>query len=236
MGGHPRGTRPRCAARAPVAAQHVPAGLAPPAPPATENPFSYCGAQLANRQGLTRALARSENRLDGAVLTPAIQTPTRWHRSSWARGTRPAAWDAFPGARQPIVDRPRRHRELGGSCRRRGRFVAEAPASASCRELLSQVGGPRSFAMKVLRRSRESGVRHADASRTLPGPGVSDKTVAPPARMATSCVRRRQVMCAATQPPYCGMSTNRENIPWNATVIVSVGPLRCFATMRSASP
>lgn len=35
---------------------------------------------------------------------------------------------------------------------------------------------------------------------------------------------------------YCGMSTNRENIPWNATVMVSVGPLRCFATMRSASP
>lgn len=36
--------------------------------------------------------------------------------------------------------------------------------------------------------------------------------------------------------PYCGMSTNRENIPWNATVMVSVGPLRCLATMRSASP
>ena len=35
---------------------------------------------------------------------------------------------------------------------------------------------------------------------------------------------------------YCGMSTNRENIPWNATVMVSVGPLRCFATIRSASP
>lgn len=38
------------------------------------------------------------------------------------------------------------------------------------------------------------------------------------------------------QAAYCGMSTNRENIPWNATVMVSVGPLRCFATIRSASP
>jgi len=53
---------------------------------------------------------------------------------------------------------------------------------------------------------------------------------------------RRQVVCEGDklferrQLPYCGMSTNRENIPWNATVIVSVGPLRCFATIRSASP
>ena len=37
-------------------------------------------------------------------------------------------------------------------------------------------------------------------------------------------------------PYWFGMSTNRENMPWNATVIVSVGPLRCLATMKSASP
>lgn len=33
-----------------------------------------------------------------------------------------------------------------------------------------------------------------------------------------------------------GMSTKRENMPWKATVMVSVGPLRCLATMKSASP
>jgi Phosphotransferase enzyme family len=32
------------------------------------------------------------------------------------------------------------------------------------------------------------------------------------------------------------MSTNRERWSWAATVIVSVGPLRCLATMKSASP
>ena len=32
------------------------------------------------------------------------------------------------------------------------------------------------------------------------------------------------------------MSVKREKWPWNATVMVSVGPLRCFATIRSASP
>ena len=32
------------------------------------------------------------------------------------------------------------------------------------------------------------------------------------------------------------MSVNREKWPWKATVMVSVGPLRCLATMRSASP
>lgn len=32
------------------------------------------------------------------------------------------------------------------------------------------------------------------------------------------------------------MSVKREKWPWKATVIVSVGPLRCFATIRSASP
>lgn len=32
------------------------------------------------------------------------------------------------------------------------------------------------------------------------------------------------------------MSVKREKWPWKATVIVSVGPLRCLATIRSASP
>lgn len=32
------------------------------------------------------------------------------------------------------------------------------------------------------------------------------------------------------------MSVKREKWPWKATVTVSVGPLRCLATMRSASP
>jgi len=63
-----------------------------------------------------------------------------------------------------------------------------------------------------------------------------------PTEAAAKNALRRQVvcegdkLCAWRQLPYCGMSTNRENIPWNATVIVSVGPLRCFATIRSASP
>lgn len=34
----------------------------------------------------------------------------------------------------------------------------------------------------------------------------------------------------------CTMSANREKCPWNATVIVRVGPFLCLATMRSASP
>lgn len=46
-------------------------------------------------------------------------------------------------------------------------------------------------------------------------------------------IRSRRGTSAETQ---LGMSTNRENIPWNATVMVSVGPLRCLATMKSASP
>ena len=32
------------------------------------------------------------------------------------------------------------------------------------------------------------------------------------------------------------MSVKREFAPWNATVTVAVGPLRCLATIRSASP
>jgi len=38
--------------------------------------------------------------------------------------------------------------------------------------------------------------------------------------------------------PYApgGRSTKREKWPWKPTVRVSVGPLRCLAMMRSASP
>lgn len=57
--------------------------------------------------------------------------------------------------------------------------------SAGYRKLLSQIGGPRSSSVEV---------PHADASRALPGLGVSDG----PPPTATSCVRRRQVACAAT--------------------------------------
>lgn len=39
-----------------------------------------------------------------------------------------------------------------------------------------------------------------------------------------------------TRTYACTMSANREKWPWNATVTVRVGPLRCLATMRSASP
>lgn len=40
-----------------------------------------------------------------------------------------------------------------------------------------------------------------------------------------------------TAPRYIGaMSANREYMPWKATVTVLVGPLRCLATIRSASP
>ena len=57
-------------------------------------------------------------------------------------------------------------------------------------------------------------------------------------RAAGDAFREPATLCVSVhnKPLYCGISTNRENIPWNATVMVSVGPLRCFATMRSASP
>ena len=46
----------------------------------------------------------------------------------------------------------------------------------------------------------------------------------------------RWLAASSSAGGYICMSTNREKCPWNATVIVSVGPLRCLATMRSASP
>jgi len=45
-----------------------------------------------------------------------------------------------------------------------------------------------------------------------------------------------ELHAASQQSSYICMSTKREKCPWNATVMVSVGPLRCLATMRSASP
>lgn len=36
--------------------------------------------------------------------------------------------------------------------------------------------------------------------------------------------------------PPAGMSAKREKCPWKPTVMVPVGPLRCLATMKSASP
>lgn len=55
--------------------------------------------------------------------------------------------------------------------------------------------------------------------------------------LAATGRRRRRERRLARHDPYIGaMSAKREYMPWNATVTVLVGPLRCLATIRSASP
>ncbi len=62
-------------------------------------------------------------------------------------------------------------------------------------------------------------------------------TVADRAATGSRSARRRAgFRCCPESVGQIAMSTKRDRCSWAATVIVSVGPFRCLATMKSASP
>ena len=89
-----------------------------------------------------------------------------------------------------------------------------------------------------------NGLRHEEEPRSLRCP--SGHSVDNPQQTTARIAPDVHIQPASREMAYfkkthfayspTAMSAKREKWPWNATVIVSVGPLRCLATIRSASP
>jgi hypothetical protein len=172
------------------------------------------------------------------LLHPSGRTANASHRERAAPRTgRPA----------PHRERAAPHRTANGPHRepaapRTGRPVqghGRHPASRSqaCRLVPCQ-------SAHGLKRSRlvapaQPTAPHRHAATRPPARHAATK---PAARRTTSCRSTTQSPTAgphrlsAAHPAQIAMSTKRDRCSCAATVIVSVGPFRCLATMKSASP